>query len=137
MNKLILRTSLAALLVSVPMAGAFADSNSNRDAAAGIGAAPLVDTMSTASIRGVSTASSNWQVLETQLNAAQTNLAPTSRGEGLDAAAVNQFRSQIDTIRQSAKAEAQSNGGQLSESSYRAYSAQVRAIQDNIYAQQG
>jgi hypothetical protein len=119
MRNIPLKTTLSALLVSVPLAGAFA--YDEYDAAAGIA---RVDTLQTSSI-GSATRGSLASQLDVSLRAAETNLQPSGPDSVLDAAAV----AELNAIRQAANQERQSNGGELSAGSYRSLSERVRAVQ--------
>ena len=162
MKKIAISTALSALLVAAPLAGAFAQTHIGEDrdvhfadrnnpnipannmAPAGNmmpsdgmmapdSTMMAPDAMSTSSIDQGMGAESGWQVLEMQINAARTNLQPANPdAEPLDPTATARISSELDAIQQAASAEAQANGGQLSDPSYRSYSAQVRAIQDEI-----
>lgn len=126
MRKLALTTTLSALLVSLPLAGAFAESDDVRGL-------PDIDRIQTSSIG--STANGSYaKLLDSELVAAQTNLAAGGRDNAVNPAGAAQVRAEINTIRRAAAAERQANGGELSEASYRQLSAQAQAVHQAIHA---
>lgn len=127
MRNLTLKTTLSALLVSVPLAGAFAEDDATRGL-------PNVDAMYTSSIS--SAQSSYARQLDAALVAAQTNLQAGDRSNAVDAGSAAQVRAQIDAVRQAAAQEKATNGGDLSAASYQALSGQVRGIQQTIHGLQ-
>lgn len=126
MRKLALTTTLSALLVSLPLAGAFAESDDLRGL-------PSVDRIQTSSI-GSAANTSYARLLDSELVAARTNLGAGGRDNAVNPAAAAQVRAEINAIRQAAGQERQANGGELSEASYRQLSAQVRAVHQAINA---
>lgn len=162
MRNITLKTTLSALLVTVPLAGAFAESddvrglpNVERFYTSSVGSAaprsvPLasafaesddvrglanVDRFYTSSV-GAAANGSYARQLDSALNAAQTNLQPGSRDNAVSPAAAAQVRSEINAIRHAAAQERRANGGELSASSYEALSGQVRSIHQTIHALQ-
>lgn len=131
MRNLTLKTTLSALLVSVPLAGAFADGN--REAAA-TGSPYAVDRVTTSSIGSETFGASYARQLDSQLNAAATNLQPGGRDNAVNPARAAQIRAEINAIRQAAAQERRANGGELSAASYQQLSGQVRALQQAIQA---
>lgn len=125
MRNLTLKTTLSALLVSVPLAGAFAED----DAMRGL---PNVNPIYTYSLPQTSYS----KQLDAALVAAQTNLQPGDRSNALEAGNAAQVRAQIDAVRRAAAQEKAANGGDLSAASYQALSDQVRGIQQTIHGLQ-
>jgi hypothetical protein len=131
MNKLMIRTALAALFVAAPFAGASAlpYAGVNEDVhIADLATVPAVDTMMTASTGEWS----RMQTLDAQIAAAETNVAPSMSGE-YDSGPVNAIRAQIAAVRAEAARDAGANGGELSAEAYQTLSAQLRTIQQEIY----
>jgi hypothetical protein len=123
MRNLTLKTTLSALLVSVPLAGAFAEDDATRGL-------PNVDAMYTSSIS--SAQSSYGRQLDAALTAAQTNLQAGDRSNAVDAGSAAQVRAQIDAVRKAAAQEKAANGD-LSAASYQTLLDQVRGIQQTIH----
>ena len=126
MNTFAFKTTLSALLVAVPLAGAYADN--------GRGAAPeFVDQTYTSSVGNTAQEMSYSRLLDAQLTAAQANLEPNREGSANPAVAAR-AQAELLSIRQAAAAEARSNGGTLSAATYQTLSARVRALQDTVRA---
>jgi len=121
MNTFGTKIVLSALLVGMPLAGAFAQSNMDG----------YVDTMSTASIGNPRVPMAYEHNLETAITAAEANLQPVEQGfanPGLAARA----EAELLSIRREMAADQRANGGQLSEGSYRALSARIEHVQQLI-----
>lgn len=137
MHKLTLKTTLSALLVSFPLAGALADNNEgpSPEIFGATGSDWQVDRTYTSSI-GAAHEGSYATLLDSQLRAAEGSLVTAERDGYVDPGRKAQARSDIQAIRQAAAQERQANGGALSESSYRALSEQVRVLNQNIHSLQ-
>lgn len=134
MRNLTLKATLSALLVSVPLAGAFAESGT-------FGGNPNVDQFYTSNVDqlytssiGAAATTSLARQLDTALRAAETNLQAGGRDNGVSPALAAQLGSEITAIRQAAAQERQANGGELSAASYRTLSERVQAVQQRAYA---
>lgn len=121
MRNLTLVTTLSALLVSLPLAGASAQTlRGPAD-----GAPTQVDRFTTSSIGSAAAGFSYEQQLDNSLDAAEA----TVRTKGGASAHV---RSDIQALRHAVAAEAQANGGELSEASYYALRDEVQALHRQI-----
>jgi hypothetical protein len=129
MNTFALKTTLSALLVAAPLSGAFAD-NVRGDAPAFL--TPSVDQTYTSSIAPSSQELSYARQLDARIAAAQANLRPDRDGF-VDQSTVARAHGELQSIRQSAAAEARANGGELSAASFQSLSAQVNALQQSVY----
>ena len=128
MNSLTIKAAVAALLVSAPLASAFAtDYSEDYHPVDRFRASSAVDLTTTSSL-GAPTEASYRTSLETRIVAAEANLAPTSRG-ALDVASAQRLKSELRAVRQAANA----NGGQLSSAEYNQLTSQINAIQQQIY----
>ncbi|TYR34637.1 hypothetical protein FY036_04600 [Mesorhizobium microcysteis] len=132
MNNIALKTTLSAFLVSLPLAGAFAQTDRDNHFADRV-TAP-VDVTYTSSIGSAST--SYARQLDAALNAAETNLRPGGRDNVVGNGAAAQLRGEINAVRQAAAQEKNANGGELSAASYQNLSGQLRSIQQSIYGLQ-
>jgi hypothetical protein len=126
MRNIPLKTTLSALLVSLPLASAFA--YDEYDAAAGV----RIDPVSTSSV-GAAVRDSYAKQLDVSLRAAETNLQAGGRDAAVDPAIAAGIRAELSAIKQAARQEGQANGGELSAASYRDLSERVRAIQQQPY----
>lgn len=124
MNTFALKTTLSALIVAVPVSGAFAD-NIRGDAPDFLSSS--IDRTHTSSTGSAVHQKSYSQLLDAQIAAAQTNLQPDRDGF-VDPAAAARAQAQLLTIRQVAKAA----GGALSEGEYQSLASQLRAVQETI-----
>jgi hypothetical protein len=125
MHKMTLATALSALFIAAPVGGAYAESaeNSARDGY------PYIDYQTT---QGIPRATAlNYDRLETELVAVETNLDTGVRDKGLTESEVLAYRGQIQSIRQSA-AEERAASGDLSPTSFASYNNQVMMLQQAI-----
>ncbi len=124
MNNVALKTALSALLVSIPLAGAFADNSEGPSVVPQAQAVDgTVDYTTTSSI-GAGSASYS-KLLDGQLRAAENRINAQNRFGYVNPVGEAQARSEILSIRQA-------NGGALSESAYQTLSGQVRVLNQNI-----
>jgi hypothetical protein len=131
MNTFALKTSLSALLVAVPLAGAYAD-NVRGELPEFLDRAN-VDRTYTSSVGSAEQEVSLSRQLDAQIAAAQANLVPDQGGFANPAAAA-QAQAELLSIRQAAAAEVQANGGALSDATYNSLSARVQSLQQTIRA---
>lgn len=121
MRNLTLTTTLSALLVSLPLAGASAQSLRG----AGDSGPVAVDTFATSSIGAAAGDFSHARQLDSALDAAEA----TVRTKGGASATA---RADIQALRQAVAAERRANGGEVGEASYRALHGEVQALHQRI-----
>ena len=124
MSNLTLKATLSALIVALPVSGAFAQN----DRGSVYRTIPLgVDTMTTSSVGAAAAATrgSYTRQLEASLSAAEA----TALGKGGAAASV---RPQIQALRSAVSGESRQNGGELSEASYRSLHGEVQDLHQRI-----
>lgn len=129
MRDFTIKAALSALLVAAPLAGAFAeDDRSNaRDGH------PYIDESTTQAIEPAG--ETNFDLLETALSAAETNLETGALDSALTEAEALEYRAQLDAIRQAAVEERDASGD-LSPASYEMYYNQILALQEAIGQEQ-
>ncbi|MEO3389167.1 hypothetical protein [Mesorhizobium sp. CAU 1741] len=159
MTHTILKSALAALIVSAPLAGAFAEPltrpspadvtysqslatgidnmstsaiNSNRLGAADAVRQSPADASYEASVNTLQSGSSVTydKLLKSQIKAAETGVINARQNGPVNEAEVARIHSQLDSIRQAAADQA----GSLSEGSYQTLSNQLNAVNQGIYA---
>lgn len=156
MNNVTIKSALAALLVSAPLAGAFAEPLTRpapEDLAYTNSLTTSVDTISTGSIRPAASDTirrspadaaynasietlqrhaanvSLDQLLASQIKAAEANISAARQNGYVNEGHLAQIRSELASIRQQA-----ANGGTLSEASYRTLSGQLQSVNTSIHA---
>ena len=117
------RFLLAAAVVSLPVTAALADYDRG-----GYG----YDEIHTSSVAVAAASFSNAGKLDSSLRAAETNLDALGES-GVRPDVEIRLRSEIRDIRNAAVLERQSNGGELSEASFRQLSDRLSTVQRSIY----
>ena len=128
MNTFAIKTALSALLVAAPLSGAFAD-NVRGDAPEFL--TQSVDRTYTSSVGSSARNLSYARQLDARISAAQTALT-ADRDGFVDQGTAIRARAELQSIRQTAAAEARANGGDLSPSTFQSLAAQVNALQQSV-----
>lgn len=129
MRNFAITTALSALFIAAPLAGAYAESaeNSARDGH------PYVDEQTTQAVPQGEM--SNYDMLETELVAAETNLEAGQRDNAMTESDMLEYQGEIDSIRQAVSEERDMNG-ELSAASFENYQNQIMVLQQAIETSQ-